>query len=274
MTETPDAQQGLQQDDPQMPHAPQVRKVRVVSQRHRSMWEDKTVRTFGGVFALLVIAFLAVIVSALYLGFIGTDAPRTSAERSIAAWETYATADEATLDQVQSYILALIDAGQLVRAQGVIDSAKGNDTFDMTQGQNLLFCEAELDRAKKSHDSAIAKYTEVMDLTKSAYETELEEGPEMMNWALSYGLHSNYYFSANGRATIYAERGEWAQVVEMLDIYLEEHPRESYILIARGDAKAELGDVDGAEADYREALRYIPDLPEALEALDRIGVAR
>lgn len=247
-----------------------VRTVKVRAPK-RSMWEDRRVRFLGGALGVLVVFYLLTVASALVFGFIGNKAPRTIAERSVVAWEAAATTDTATLDQVQSYALALIEAGQYSKAQAVIDTAETNETFDLTRGQNLLYCQAELYRAQGDQEKAIETFTEVMDLTLEAYEKEYDEGPELQNWAVAFGIHENYFFSAAARAFLHMEREEWDQALEMLDTFLADNPRDSAMLVSRGDVKAEMGDTAGAEADYREAMRYIPDMPEALEGLEKIG---
>ena len=45
-------------------------------------------------------------------------------------------------------------------------------------------------------------------------------------------------------------------------------------LVTRASAKVQLGDKKGAAADYRAALKYIPDYQPALDGLKQIGAAR
>ena len=42
----------------------------------------------------------------------------------------------------------------------------------------------------------------------------------------------------------------------------------------RAQAKAKVGDKQGAANDYRAALKYIPDFQPALDGLKQIGVAQ
>ena len=42
----------------------------------------------------------------------------------------------------------------------------------------------------------------------------------------------------------------------------------------RATAKMQVGDKKGAEADYRAALKYIPDYQPALDGLKQIGAAQ
>ena len=59
--------------------------------------------------------------------------------------------------------------------------------------------------------------------------------------------------------------------IEVLDLYLTDLPTAADVLVLRGDAKAESGDTEGAAADYRRALEFVPDLAEAQEGLAAIG---
>ncbi|MGD0053475.1 MAG: tetratricopeptide repeat protein [Vulcanimicrobiaceae bacterium] len=47
--------------------------------------------------------------------------------------------------------------------------------------------------------------------------------------------------------------------IDLLDVYLRDHPRDARALVIRGDAKAELNDDDGALRDYNAAIGIDPD---------------
>jgi len=243
-----------------------------VVRRKRSIWDDPVVRRMGLAAVALVILYLLAIVSALYFGLIGNTAPRTIQERDLTRLELIADAPDATLDQMQTFVQALISDGQYVRAKQFIDRTNANKELDQTQGEYMLFCLAELQRAQGDYEAALESYNEVMTRTKAAYDEEFENGGEFQNWALAYGLHDNYFMSALGKSIIYREQQEWASAIEAIDVFLMENPRQAGVLVDRAYIKRQLGDNEGAEADYREALRYIPDYPEALEGLEQIGV--
>jgi beta-phosphoglucomutase-like phosphatase (HAD superfamily) len=61
----------------------------------------------------------------------------------------------------------------------------------------------------------------------------------------------------------------WAQT---FDEYLEERPTAADILVRRGYLRIENGDTKGAEADFRSALKFLPNDPAALDGLKQIGV--
>jgi tetratricopeptide (TPR) repeat protein len=216
------------------------------------------------------------VVSALYLGFIGSErAPMTVTEREVMAWESVTSDPESpvTAEQWQSYVLALVADGQLQRAQQVINRVNADATIDQSQGAHMLYGEGVLRSTEGRHEDALAAFTAAMEAAVEAYEEELARGDaEGPNWAMAMGLHPNYYRSALERAVIYREQARWSEGIEMLDIYLEGNPQSAGVLVDRAYLKIQVDDLDGAEADYRQALRYVPDFQEALDGLQQIGV--
>lgn len=182
--------------------------------------------------------------------------------------------NNASADQYQSYVLALITAEQFGRAEAVIDEVNANDKIDQSRGFNMLFCTAEIQRTQGQNEAALKTYEDVMNKANEAYEKEYEEGGEFQNWAVSYGRHQNYYLSALGRGIIHRDLKQWDKALEMFDIYISTYPREAAILVDRGNIKAEMGDNEGAEEDFRQALQFIPDFEDALAGLEKIGVDR
>lgn len=261
--------EGVQQESPVAPES----KVRVVRVK-RSIWDDSMVRTMGFVAAVLVMVFLATIVGVLYFGFLGNETPQTSTQREVTAWEAAARTKGASVDQWQSFVLALIVDKQYVRASKVIAEVNANKGLDQIQGQNMLYCTAELQRAQGKMKDALVTYEQVMAKTKPAYEKELKTGGDTQNWAQSWGLHENYFLSALSRAALYRDAGQPGQALPMIDTYLSRYPRESQVLCDRAVIKTELGDTAGARADYNQALKFIPGYPEAINGLKKIGAGK
>ncbi len=56
---------------------------------------------------------------------------------------------------------------------------------------------------------------------------------------------------------------KYAEAVAALDTYLHEHPRDARAFVLRGDAKAELGNNDGALGDYNVAIGIDPEFEYA-----------
>ncbi len=65
--------------------------------------------------------------------------------------------------------------------------------------------------------------------------------------------------------------GDSARAIEQYTTFLYYQPTAANIYVRRGDVKADAGDSAGAEADYREALRFVADDQAALAGLKKIG---
>ena len=250
--------------------------VQEVTVRKPSMWDDRRVRALATLAALIVILYLAAIVSMLYFGILGgTGGPRSAIERDVMVTESVARSEEttATPEQWQDYVSALIADSQYAAAKRVITEVDANLGIDQTQGANMLYCTALLQRAQGGQQEALDTFAEVMELTDAAFQTELERPDDgRPNWAIAHGRHGNYYLSALSSAGIHRDLGQWEEGIEMLDIFLESHPLSAGVYADRAYLKAQAGDIDGAEADYREALRYVPNMEDAIEGLREIGV--
>lgn len=237
------------------------------------MFDDPVVARMAGIAGLVLVLLLLVVVFGSYFGFLFSDVPQTRDQAVLANWKAAVEQDGSSVDQHQSYVLALITAGDYAGAEDQIARLEGRDDFDPDQAQNALFLKAEVARARGDLDTALGLYTEAMDLMDRAYEEKFAEGGET-NWAVAYGRHENYYISTLARAGILIERGDDADALEMLNLYLENRADEPGLLVQRGEVRARIGDSGGAEQDFRRALTFIPDMPDALEGLDSIGAER
>ncbi len=70
----------------------------------------------------------------------------------------------------------------------------------------------------------------------------------------------------------YAKRGAYRSLVYAVRPVVEQNESSADLQFLMGLAYENLGRADWAEARYRLALKYYPDMPEAREALDRLGV--
>ncbi len=73
-----------------------------------------------------------------------------------------------------------------------------------------------------------------------------------------------------GRGVTKDRLGDTKGAIADLELAVEEQPRQASIRVLLGDVYAKAGDAEKAEEQYREALKYIPDYPDALEGLKRI----
>lgn len=235
--------------------------------RRPSIFADPTVRRLALVAAGLLVLYLATVVSALVMGVIGRPGPTTRIERDIAAYEAQVMESPEDVSLWARYVSALIESGQYMRAQDVIDRATA--VVDQSSSQALLLAQAQLYYETGRYQEAVETADEVRDLLEAHYEQakQTEGTPESLGAPIS----DNYYAALLVKAEALVALGKTEEAVKALDLYLESKPADAAALIRRASLKEKLGDVSGAEEDYRAALRFVPDDPLALEGLKRIG---
>ena len=215
----------------------------------------------------LVVLWLSGIASALIFGLISAPAPRTSIERSLRVYG--AAVDEGSVDPAvwSDYAGSLIEAKQYTQAERVIADAlelvKSDRSRVLLQSINLAVAREDYALAVKAADTTLAECAEELKATVERYAeigvTTMAEQPYAYGPALLL------------KAEALTKLGRNDDAVSAYDAFLKDIPRASDVLVLRGDLKAETGDENGAEADYREALKYISDYDLALDGLKRIG---
>jgi tetratricopeptide (TPR) repeat protein len=239
-----------------------------------SMFDDRAVRTMAYVAAGLVIFYLAVIVSALYLGVIGDRAPKTAAERDLMISRAKVEAGSQSERDWAVYAQALADAGQYARAQTVIDQATGAGYLD-PRARHLSLAQTRLSFAQRDWEGAVQAADTGMDALRKQREDDLEKllsggAPTSLT---ATGLGDNYYRMLLIKATALEELGRDDEVLKALDEYLAQRATAADILEWRGDVHARLGDTEPAAEDYRAARRFTPDTAELDRKLEELGVS-
>lgn len=238
----------------------------------RGMFHDPMVRGMAILAAGIVILFLATVLGALFTGVIGEPTgPRTYQEKqlavSAAALSTRAKDPAAWGD----HIAALIDAGQYSNAERAIK--KGRATTNDTATADFTLSEARLNRAQGKHKEAIQLGERALKQIQAAYDAAIKEDGDAGTLAKSDGLPENYYATVLVIGYSYVDLDQPKDAITYFDMYIARYGTAADILIDRGNAKAKLKDIEGAEQDFRTALRFIPDSPEALEGLSKIGAS-
>jgi tetratricopeptide (TPR) repeat protein len=218
----------------------------------------------------LVILFLATVAGALVTGLLAPSGPRTLAEKELAVSGEAVRQGSTAPGDWGRYVAALVDAGQYGRARSVLQDARGS--IDDSGTAEIPLGEARLAAAQGQHESAVEHAEEAMEVLDADLEVRLASGGLIADRARISGQHNNYWVAALIAAYSYGELESWEEAVEKFDLYIDRNPGAADVLVDRGHAKAELGDTAGAEADFRAALRFIPDSEEALEGLEQIGV--
>jgi len=207
------------------------------------------------------------------MGFLRFDdsTVQSRAERDVAS-AGLRIHDNSNADDWQNYITALIADGQLERAERELERAKAFDP-DVERGQQLLFAEAALLDGQGDVTAAVEILREVIEESIAAYKYERDYGPDEMNWAQARGIHRNV--SAGLGHIIFYELGEgnYDAALYYMDLFLEHYPRDAGIMIERAEVRAQMGDAEGARADFEEALRFMPHDERAHAGLEQLGGA-
>lgn len=241
------------------------------AKRRPGMMQDPVVRRMAFAAAALVVLFLATIVGVLVSGVTTPSGPRTLAERDAAVSGAAVLQGSTDVSVWGDYIAALIASGQTGRARDVI--AQGRESVDDSMTAEFSLAEARLHVAQKDYDAAIEVAETGKKQIQDEHDAAVAGGGEKAQRARIEGLHENYYLLCILEADAYVELGEWASAIEQYDIYIARNAGAADILVDRGNAKIEIKDIEGAEADFRKALSFIPDDAGALAGLEKIGAA-
>jgi tetratricopeptide (TPR) repeat protein len=220
----------------------------------------------------LLVLFLLTIVGALTSGVINPTAPRTLAEKELTVSRTEVQQGSTDPAVWGRYIASLIGTGQYGRAKRVI--ADGRASIDDSATADFALAEARLYSAQKQHEKALDAADGAIKQIETARKDALAAGGAVAAAAEREGLPENYYIAVLLKAEAFRALGQTDKAIEQYGIYIAANEGAADILVERGDAKADMGDKAGAESDYREALRFVPDSKTALDGLKKIGVAR
>lgn len=216
----------------------------------------------------MIILWLSGIAFALVFGMLTSKAPRTSVERSLRVYEAAVSKGSTDPAIWSDYIGALIEAQQYTKAERAI-----GDALERTEEQHsrILVQSAKLALARKDYPAAVKAGD--LTLVECAAEVKAtEERYKKSGITAAVERPSAYGPALVIKADALTQLGKKREAVAAYDVFLEQIPRASDVLVLRGNLKAALNDKEGAEADYQQALKYIPDYETALEGLTKIGV--
>jgi len=233
-----------------------------------SIMADPVVRAMAFIALGLIVLYLVAVVSALLTGILGSAEPRTQLERDMQYYEQKVKEDPSNTANWRQYAFTLIAAKQYSRADAVIGRAE--KSVDDTATADVAIARAQLQFEQKHYDKCI----ETCDAIQQSLDEYYQEQRKTPGTPIYLGapVSENYYSSLLLEAESFGAKNEPEQAIECLDEFLKDKPRASDVLTRRGAFKAEAGDTAGAEADYREALKYLPGDPAALNGLKAIGV--
>lgn len=236
------------------------------------MMSDPVVRRMVYIASGLVIVFLLVIASALITGVATPTGPRTLAEHEVAVSGAAVDAGTNDVGIWGDYIAALISDRQFARASRII--AEGRASLDDSKTAEFSLAEARLYTGQKQYQNAITAAEKTKKQVKDAYDAQIAQGGVVASTAKLSGMPENYYNAVLVEAEAYRSLKDWKNAIAQYDAYIKANGGASDILIDRGNVKIEAGDNAGAEKDFKEALRFVPDDAEALAGLKKIGAAQ
>lgn len=238
--------------------------------RGPSMFDDPVVRAMAIASVALVVLGLATVLGVLFTGVTEVSGPRTVAEKNVLVGRAAVSAGSTDTAVWGGYIASLIEAGQYSNARRLIDDARAS--FSESSTAEFTLAEARLAAAQGDHEAAVELADKTQEILNADLKQRIDKGGTEGARAKNAGPHENYYAATLIAAYSLQELGRWDEAIKRFDVYIGKTRGAADILIDRGNAKVETGDEKGAEKDFREALRFMPGNPEALEGLERIGV--
>jgi tetratricopeptide (TPR) repeat protein len=221
----------------------------------------------------LIIIWLGTVLSAVMFGLINpAGPPRTAAERDIDYFTGLAQSGKASSQVYAQYVDTLIRAGQYTKAQQALDkalqAAKQDKSYLYAQQANLLL-------ARKDYQGTVPAADKAMAEAEKEYKAFVAANIAANRRANAGAvLPEPYATAAFAKASALIAVKDYAGAIKAFDLYLKLHPTDSDVLVTRAYAKVQVGDKKGATADYRAALKYIPDYQPALDGLKQIGAAK
>jgi tetratricopeptide (TPR) repeat protein len=225
-----------------------------------------------GIFAVIIL-WLAGMASALVFGLITPPkAPRTETERDLITLSAQVDSGKATTQVYAAYINVLINAGQLGKAQDALNEALATAKNDRSY---LYAQQAQLALANKDYQGTEAAADKAMTQAQAELKA-FEDNNVANNRRRDAGavMPDSYTQAALAKAQALMAMKDYPNAIKALDAYVKEAPGDSDILVQRGLLKAQTGDNAGAAADFRAALKFIPDYQPALDGLKQIGASR
>lgn len=244
-----------------------------VAPRRPGAFADPVVRRLSWLGALMLVAFLLTVVSALVMGVINPPAPRTAVERDLSVARVQIDAGSTDPEVWHSYILALITTEQYSKAERTIAQAE-EAKIENPAKQYMLLSRVRLDVARKEFDQAIKDSDAAIAALNARlkYEKEQYEATKKPTTMIAEGLGPNYETLQLLRAEAYEGLGKKADAIASLDIYINLNERAADILVWRGDLKSASGDTTGAIEDYKSASLYMPGDKALRDKLAKLGV--
>ncbi|MDO8915863.1 MAG: BTAD domain-containing putative transcriptional regulator [Coriobacteriia bacterium] len=219
---------------------------------------------------LIGVVVLAAVVFAAQAGALLTyvlsmrDAPRTAVERRLAADEAAVQDRPQDIENWARVALSYASAERWSDAADAISrgrAIKSAAILDLTEADILRM---------KGDAAAIQAYDRA--ITSASAEYEQQKKALLKDKNVRVPPPSRLLAEAlAGRALALHAAGRTREAVDQAMKALEADPSDAELHAALGDMLVSVGRKADAETQYREALRYVPDLKQALDGLRTLG---
>ncbi len=226
-------------------------------------------RWLGYAIALIIVTALSAFIYLYLTGVVDPPAPRTALEARIDMIETYLEQNPNNGALWADYILAQTSLSRYPDARSAWEEAQVvlADLADELIQADLAWAQSLIFQARP--EDAIVQADHVIDSNSAAVEAIGRKNPMMAQMdIIDTGMLGPAWVV---KANAYVALGEWDDAVEAYTMALEYDPRGADLLILRAGVYYELGDLDAARADAREALRFLPDDRRAQAILEQLG---
>lgn len=217
------------------------------------------------VLTLSLVVTLIATTGALYF-YLSTlnRAPRTMTERDVATTEAAAAEAPTNATSWAALGYAYARAG---RYDDALDAVSRGEKLE--NGEALAVVRADIMRLAGRHEDAVKEYDRAEEKTKQLLQRIKSERAKVgitRDELLDDGALFQVYW---GRAMAREELGDATGAIADYELAAAENPRQSTIWASLGDLYLAAGQADKAVEAYRSALKYTPDMPEALEGLSK-----
>lgn len=220
---------------------------------------DRTATLLKIAITVVVVVILTGILYALASGFGKQRAPRTAAERQLQFAESTLETNKRDAQAWTDYINALNLAGRYSEAARAYEDA----IRSVPESEPVAYVKVAYARvllAQKNTD-------EGLEQAQAALKTAEADRKRLQKKLVDEGVKTvsaSYQQTGLGPvveaqvliASIYREQGRWQDVIEMSSKTLKVDPIASDVLLVRGRAYVETGDIDKALADFEQALKF------------------
>lgn len=231
---------------------------------------DRTVRNLGWMIAIVIILILTGFVYVALSGVLQPHSPRTAVESAMQTFDRELEETPGDPTMWAEYIEVLTAAGRYSEAaqavEDSLESVSASSTALIRIAElSLLFEQEEYDRVLERSEGALSSIEDAIAEELSVLGDKDMSDEALEDMMLGSNERASVYVV---RAKVFRQKGQWDLVIDEASKAIAEEPLAADILVLRGIAYVEIGDVDAARSDFERALDF--DFEPAREELDKL----